>query len=203
MLSKDEGLLTKTRLYKALVLSEYQYYCAMLRHGRWPKRLTGSYLFLRWQFLGAEISRYGTTERCRHKKGSRDQPECRQPRTLKTTLVLWVCGPYVTKPHPEHHAIIWKCTQEETSGQWADRGRAGSKSQRRLQKLGYHSPQWRKQTNCRGTGRGGGVVRVTRLLECTDVSVSSKKYVKNSVNFCIRCYIRDEVLLCIFWTLII
>ena len=31
-------------------------------------------------------------------------------------LVLWACGPYVTKPHPEHHAIR-KSAWEETSGQ--------------------------------------------------------------------------------------
>ena len=49
-------------------------------------------------------------------EGSRDQPGCRQPSTIKTTLILWACGPYGAKPHLEHHAI-WKSAWEETSGQ--------------------------------------------------------------------------------------
>ena len=58
----------------------------------------------------------GPVEKCQHKQGSRDQPGCHQPHMLKTTLVLWVCSPYVAKPHPEHHAIQ-KSAWEETSGQ--------------------------------------------------------------------------------------
>ena len=58
----------------------------------------------------------GPAEKCGHTKGSRDQPGCRQPRTLKATFVFWACGLYVAKPHSEHHAIR-ESTWEKTSGQ--------------------------------------------------------------------------------------
>ena len=90
----------------------------------------------------------GPSEKCRHKKGSRDQPGCRQPRTLKTTLVLWACGPYVAKPHPEHHAIR-KSAWEETSGQTKE---ALAQFKRRLQNLGSH------RGRSRPTGEGPGEV---------------------------------------------
>ena len=108
--SKDIGLMTKTRLYKALVLSVLLYNAetwTMTRRDRpevtcfrdgSPETYSGN-------------QSMGPAEKCRHKKINRDQPGCRQPSTP-----LWACSPYVAKPHPEHHAIQ-KSAWEEASGQ--------------------------------------------------------------------------------------
>ena len=110
----------------------------------------------------------GSAEKCRHKKGSRDQPGCRQPRTLKMTLVLWACGPYVAKPHLKHHAIR-KSAWEETSGHTA-----GSISETTAKSW---ASMWRKQTNWRGTGRGGGVMSQGCLNARTRLCCRSNKSV--------------------------
>ena len=87
---------------------------------------------------------------------------------LKTTLVLWGCGPYVAKHHPEQTASSYT---EECIGrdQWADKRSAGLDNIRDDRKiLGLILEEADQLARDRVRWRSS----VTRLLERTDLSVS-------------------------------
>ena len=70
--------------------------------------------------------------------------------TLKTTLVLWACGPYVAKLHPEYHAIHGRVHGKRPVGRQVSAGSIMSETTGKS-----WVSLWRKQIEC---GEGPGEV---------------------------------------------